>query len=319
MRAFAADEFGEISGLSLRDLPKPTPAPDQLLVQVRAAAVNPADLKVLRHKDGGSFLHASVFPLVLGYDFSGVVVEVGSAAGKHAVGDEVYGFLPYARGTTQGSYSEFIAVGADTAGPKPKSITHEQAAAAATSAATALQALRKGKLAAGQRVLVNGAAGGVGSYAVQIAKAMGAQVSGTASASKVAHVTALGVERVYDYKATPLAAITEKFHVVFDCASTSSFGTCAALLEPGGAYVSLLPGPGAFLGVARSWFSSKRAAFIICKSVAADLAEIGAWFDAGKLTSAVDASYPLAELPAALERFAAGDVRGKIAVTVASA
>ena len=167
---------------------------------MRAAAVNPADLKVLAHRGGGSFLHASRFPLILGFDFSGVVAEVGAAAGPHAIGDEVFGFLPYARSTRGGSFGEYVAVGADTVGPRPRSISHEQAAAAATSAATALQALRKGKLAAGQTVLINGASGGVGSYAVQIAKILGATVIATCSASKIDHVKALGATRVYDYK-----------------------------------------------------------------------------------------------------------------------
>ena len=129
-----------------------------------------ADLKVLQHKDGGKpCLHASaVFPLILGYDFSGVVAEIGRKAGSHKVGDEIYGFLPYARSTRNGTYAEFVAVGAATAGPKAKAVSHEQAAASATSAATALQVLRdKHAITPASSVLVNGASGGVGYYAVQ--------------------------------------------------------------------------------------------------------------------------------------------------------
>ncbi len=315
MRAYASDKFGDIAELTLRDLPKPIANPDQLLIAVKAAAVNPADLKVLAHRDGGSFLHASKFPLVLGYDFSGVVAEAPKT-GAHAVGDEVYGFLPYARGTRGGTYAEFVSVGADQVGRKPKSISHEEAAASATSAMTALQALHKGKLAAGQSVLINGASGGVGSYAVQIAKNLGATVIATASAAKLEYAKALGCARVYDYKATPLAQIEERFDVVFDVASTSTFGVCAPLLRPSGAYVTLLPTPRLFLGMGRALFSSKRCTFIVVKPVAADFGQLATWFDEGTLKPILDASYPLDELPKALERVRTGDVRGKIAITI---
>src|SRR5512141_1088317 len=108
MRAYASEKFGEVSDLKLVDVPAPVPAGGELLVEVHAAAVNPADLKVLEHRDGGSFLHASVFPLILGFDFSGVVTA--APGGTHAVGDEVFGFLPYARRTRGGTYAELVAV-----------------------------------------------------------------------------------------------------------------------------------------------------------------------------------------------------------------
>jgi NADPH:quinone reductase-like Zn-dependent oxidoreductase len=317
MRAYAANRFGDIGELQLKELPKPVPAADQILVEVKAAAVNPADLKVLAHRDGGSFLHASAFPLMLGYDYSGVVVEVGAEASPHQVGDEVYGFLPYARRNRAGSFAEFVAVGAGTAAKKPTNLTHAEAAAAATSVATAYQALRdKARLAAGQHVLINGASGGVGSYAVQLAKAMGAEVSATASASKLEHVTRLGATTVYDYKATPLAQLAAKFDVVLDVAATSGYGTCARLLNKGGTYVTLLPSAGVFLGMARALFSSKRCRFVIVQSIAADFTDIAGYFEAGKLVSAVDSTYPFAELPAALARMQSGEARGKIAITI---
>ncbi len=317
MRAYASDKFGEISDLRLQDVPKPVPTADQILVEVRAAAVNPADLKVLGHKDGGRFLHAASFPLILGYDFSGVVREVGAASAPHAVGDEVYGFLPYARTTRGGTYAEFVAVGAAAAAKKSAAVTHEQAAAAATAATTALQALRdKGRLAAGQRVLVNGGSGGVGGFAVQIAKALGATVSATCSAGKMAHVTESGADQVIDYKATPLGALTETFDLVLDVASTSSYGTCAHLLNPGGAYVTLMPSVGLVFGLMRTLFSSRRCGFVMVKPVAADFAQISTWFDEGKLRPQVDSTFPLADLPRALEHLHSGGVRGKIAITI---
>ena len=143
MRAFAADRHGPISELTLRDLPQPEAGRGQLLVRVHGAALNPADLKVLEHRDGGSFLHASKFPLVLGFDFSGVVAEVGTGASGHAVGDEVFGFLPYSRGNRRGTFAEYVAVDADSVARKPRTIDHAAAAAAATTASSALQALHK--------------------------------------------------------------------------------------------------------------------------------------------------------------------------------
>ena len=314
MRAQASERFGSVGELKIMDLPVPVPVAGELLVEVHAAAVNPADLKVLEHRDGGSLLHASVFPLILGFDFSGVVVA--APGGTHAVGDAVFGFLPYARRTRGGTYAELVAVGATTVGPKPKAISHAEAAAAATSAATALQGLRKGRIAAGKTVLINGASGGVGSYAVQIAKCLGATVAATCSASKQAFVAALGADRVIDYRATPLAQLQERFDLVFDVASTSSYGGCAHLLAAGGAYITLLPSLGLVTGMARALFSSRRCAMLVVAPRAADFAELAGWFDAGKLKPQLDATYPLAELPAALERQRTGEVRGKLAIAV---
>jgi NADPH:quinone reductase-like Zn-dependent oxidoreductase len=320
MRAFISDRFGDVDDLHLREVARPAPGPGQLLIEVRAAALNPADLKVLRHKDGGSFLHASTFPLMMGFDFSGSIAEVGSAAGRHAVGDEVFGFLPYARSTRGGSYAEYVVADAGAVGPKPRSISHEQAAAAATAATAALQGLRdEGKLAAGQSILINGASGGVGSFAVQIAKLLGASVSATASAAKLDYVKSLGADRVYDYRTTTLAQIRERFAVVLDVASTSSFGACASLLEPAGTYVALLPSPSVFLGMGRALFSAKRCKFVVVKPLAGDLDQLRTWLDEGKLRPILDSSYPFAELPAALARMRSGDVRGKLAVTIGGA
>ena len=316
MRAFAADRHGPISGLTLRDLPQPKPGTGQLLVRVHGAALNPADLKVLEHRDGGSFLHASKFPLLLGYDFSGVVAEIGAGATGHAVGDEVYGFLPYARGNRSGTFAEYVVVDAGRVGRKPRTLDHAASAAAATTACSALQALRKGPALADRWVLIHGASGGLGSYAVQVAKALGARVVGTASAPKLDYVRGLGADEVVDYRATPLSKLDKKFALVLDAADASSFAECAPLLEPKGTYVTTLPSPRLALGMLRALFSSKRCAFFIARSDPRDLDQLREWFDAGKLRSAVERTYPFAELPAALETLRSGSNRGKLAVTI---
>ena len=174
MRGYAIDHFGTIDDLRLRDdLEAPTPGPGQVLVNVAAAALNPSEWKVLSGNTAGRFLHAPRFPLVLGYDFSGQIEALGAEVDDFEVGDSVFGFLPYSRKNRQGSLCELVAVPAETIAPKPDRVSHIEAACAATAGVTALQALSdKGRLDSDQRVLVNGASGGVGSYAIQIVRAM---------------------------------------------------------------------------------------------------------------------------------------------------
>ena len=257
--------------------------------------------------------------MTFGFDFSGVVEAVGGDVQGRSVGDEVFGFLAYARSTKQGSFAELVSVKPDTVGDKPSNITHEEAAAAATTGCTALQALEeKGRLQSGQKVLVNGASGGVGSYAVQIASQLGAEVWGTASSAKADFVKRLGAARVIDYKTTPLGSIDEKFDLVLDAASKSSFGKVSSILEPGGAYVTLLPSLGFLMGILTSLFSSKRCGTVVVKSRAADLNRLAGWFAEGKLEASVDSTFSLSEIQAAVAAQEGGKVQGKIAVTVAS-
>jgi NADPH:quinone reductase-like Zn-dependent oxidoreductase len=256
--------------------------------------------------------------MTFGFDFSGVVEAVGDEVQGRSVGDEVFGFLAYARSTKQGSFAELVSVKPDTVGDKPSNITHEEAAATATVGCTALQALTdKGGLQSGQRVLINGASGGVGSYAVQIASELGAEVWGTASAAKADFVKSLGAARVIDYKAARLGDIGEKFDVVLDAASMSSFGEVSSVLAPGGAYVTLLASLDLLTGMLASFFSSKRCGVVVVKSRTNDLNRLANWLEAGKLRASVDAIFPLEQLPAALAAQKAGQTQGKLAITVA--
>ena len=165
-------------------------------------------------------------------------------------------------------------------------------------------------------MLIHGASGGVGSFAVQIAKALGARVVGTASAANLDFVRELGADEVVDYRATPLTKLDKKFATILDAADASSFAECAALLEPRGTYVTTLPSPRLVFGMLRAVFSSKRCAVLIVKSTPRDLDQLREWFDTGKLRSTVARSYPFTELPAALEDLRSGKHRGKLAVTI---
>ena len=283
-----------------------------------AASVNPADLKVITGKDGGRFLHAKNHPTAIGFDFSGTVEEVGANVRGRSVGDEVFGFLAYSFSTKQGSFAELVAVKPDRVGVKPPGISYEAAAAAATVGCTALQGLReRGRLKPGQRVLVNGASGGVGSYAVQIALALGANVTGTSSAAKADFVRGLGVEEVIDYRKTPLQSLEQTYDVFLDAASMSSFREVKGLLNRGGAYVTLLPTAALFGGMLLSIFSSKRCSFVTVQSRAADLDQLAQWLSTGELAPSVEQTFPLSEIGTALTTLASGSVRGKIALRIA--
>jgi NADPH:quinone reductase-like Zn-dependent oxidoreductase len=317
MRAAILDRNGSIDSLRIGELDPPQVGPDTILVRVHAAALNPADPKVVTGKDGGGFLHAKNFPTAIGFDFSGVVEEAGANVRGRSVGDEVFGFLAYARSNKQGSFAELVAVSPETVGTKPPGVTHEDAAATATVGSTALQALRdKGRLKAGQRVLVNGASGGVGSHAVQIARQLGAEVWGTASAAKADFVWSLGASQVIDHKRTPLGSIDAKFDLVLDAASKSSFHEASGMLNRGGAYVTLLASPSLLTGMLSSVFSSKRCGVIVVKSRTADLDQLAEWLAAGQLNASVDQTFALSDISAALKAMEAGRAPGKIAVRI---
>lgn len=317
MRAAILDSVGAIENVRIGEIEPPKVTDGTILVRVRAASVNPADLKVIRGKDGGGFLHAKNYPTAIGFDFSGVVERVGANARGRAVGDEVFGHLAYSPSTKQGSFAELVAVKPETVGLKPPGVRHEDAAAAATVGCTALQGLRdRGRLKSDQKVLVNGASGGVGSYAVQIALALGADVVGTASAAKTRFVRSLGVEQVIDYRETPLTSLDETFDVLLDAAATSSFGEARRLLNRGGAYVTLLPSPSLVGGMVLSLFSSKRCGFVTVQSRAADLEQLASWIVSGALKTSVEEAFPLSDIRTALSALDSGRVQGKLAVRV---
>lgn len=315
MRAMVIDGYGKDP--VLRDIEPPGLGPGQVRIRVTAAAINPADLKVASGKDGARFLKAAKFPLPIGYDFAGSIAELGSGVTGLDAGDRVFGFLPYSSKTRQGSLVESLVADAAAIAPLPDGVGEREAAASATVASTALQALRDaGRLRQGDRVLVNGASGGVGSVAVQIARVLGAEVWGTSSAAKKGFVQELGVTRAIDYREQPIGDIDGRFAVVFDAASRSSFLECRGLLDRGGAYVTLLPTPRFVAGKIASLLSSKRCHVVIVKPRRTDLATVAGWIAAGQLDVPIDSSYPLADAATAMAHLASGEVSGKIAIEV---
>ena len=298
------------------EVSEPVAGPGQVLVRVAWSAVNPADLKVASGQFVGRFLHARVSPLVLGWDFAGTVEACGGGVVDLQVGDEVYGHLAYAASTRQGAFAERVAVDRTTVAKRPAGMAADVAAAAATPGLTALQSLRNlGRLPRGGRVLLIGAAGGVGSLAIGIAKRLGGKVTAVCSTYAVDFVSGLGADEVVDRRQQDPLQIPGPFDVVFDAASAHSFASCRRLLTPSGAYVRTLPDLNVGLGKLATLFSSQRCEFVTVRSVARDLELLASWITAG-MQVPIDARFPVRELARGLERCQKGEARGRVAIQV---
>lgn len=303
-----------ISGLHAQDLPEPVAGPGRVVVRMRASAVNPADEKVLSGSLVGSILHGKQSPVVVGYDVAGTVESVGAGVTELSVGDEVFGHLPYGRGTLRGTYAERVEVAACDLARSPAKLTPSTAAAIGTAGMTALQAMRDtGGLKAGQRVLIIGASGGVGSLAVGIAVRLGAEVTAVCSASAMDFVRALGATHVRD-RASALGGDT-RFHVVFDAASAHSWFSTRHLLEPGGTYVATLPGAAAMAGIAVAPLFGQRARFFTLAARRSDLDLLASWALDG-MPVPIDSTFPVRDLAAALARMGRGGMKGRVVIEV---
>jgi NADPH:quinone reductase-like Zn-dependent oxidoreductase len=314
----ASPSYGRLEQLAVTELPVPEPGPGQVRVRVHASALNPADFKTVT----GSikFLHGRSFPLVVGYDFSGVVDAIGSNVTGYALGDEVFGFLPYGGSTKQGAFAEQLIASASAIARKPASVGHTVAAAAATPALTALQAmLDVGRLGKGGKVLLIGASGGVGSLALGVARKLGASVTAVCSTHAVDFVRELGASEVIDRtKSDPLVAAGGGYDVVFDAAAAHRWSAVRHLLTTNGTYVTTLPSVSLFVDMALSVVSSTRCRFVAVKPKGADLEQLGRWLDE-ELKVPIESTVPVREVATALARMMRGQMSGRIAVQVAGA
>ncbi|CAM5590126.1 MULTISPECIES: NADP-dependent oxidoreductase [Streptomyces] len=308
MRAIIQDTYGGPDVLRETRLPKPEPGPGEILVAVRAAGVNPTDWK---HRAQAGFVDR--LPLVLGWDVSGVVEALGYGVTLFAPGEEVFGMLPYPHGP--GSHAEYVVGPARAFTRKPSVIDHVRAGALPLVSLTAYQALLDtAGIGPGQRVLIHAAAGGVGHAAVQIAKAHGAYVIGTASAAKHDLLRELGADEVVDYRTTDFAEAVEEVDTVLDPVGGETRSRSIGLLRPGGTLVSLLAGPSE--ETARA---AERGARMVTMLVEADHAGMNVVADlvaAGALRPRIEEVFPLAEAAAAHRRGETGRTTGKIVLTV---
>ncbi|MBT8470064.1 MAG: NAD(P)-dependent alcohol dehydrogenase [Deltaproteobacteria bacterium] len=311
MRAVLIDRYGGPEVLRLASVPRPVPTRGQVLVRTRFIGVNPKDVIVRK----GKFQIATgkKFPLIVGHDIAGEVVEVGDGADL-AKGDQVYGMINDFAGR---AYAEYAAVDCQQLAKAPSSIELAVAAAVPLAAQTALQGLRDdGQLRAGQAVLINGASGGVGVFAVQIAKILGARVTAVCSHRNVELVTDLGADRVIDYTKTELVDLDERFDVIFDVFGNYHFDKLKTLLSARGIYVNTIPSARIFKDVARSFVRRQRAKLVLVKSRRDQLDWLRQQIDAGKLRVVVDRSFPLADVAEAHRYMETKRARGKVVLAV---
>jgi NADPH:quinone reductase-like Zn-dependent oxidoreductase len=311
MKAAVTEAFGGIDRVVVRDVPKPAPGPGEVLVRVRAASMNPLDCKL---REGQlRFIWRLRPPFVLGVDLAGEVEAVGPGVTRLRPGDAVFGELP-----RPGAHAEYAVAGEDHLLPRPGRLSFEEAAAIPAAAMSALQALRdEARLRAGERVLVNGAGGGIGTFAVQIAKAWGARVTAVASAGKQELLRELGVDECLDYAKADFARRDGAFDVIFDVVPNRSFPGCRRALAPGGTYVTALPGPGPFLWralTALPLFGGRRCRALMLRPKRSDLEELARLAEAGKLRPVVGEVFALDAIREAHVRMQSGHARGKIVV-----
>jgi NADPH:quinone reductase-like Zn-dependent oxidoreductase len=323
MQAVVQDTYGTAEVLHLARIATPEIADDDVLIRVRAAGVHIGDWHVMMGQP--YLMRVMGFGLrapkarVRGLDVAGTVQATGKNVARFQVGDDVYG-------TCNGSFAEYATGKEDTLALKPTNLTFEQAAAVPTSACTALQALRAGQIASGRKVLIIGASGGVGMFAVQIAKSFGAEVTGVSSPAKIDLVRSLGADSVIDYTKSELTADGRRYDLILDMGGNRSLSELRAALTPKGALV-LVGGEGGGRWIGGAMGRSVRALLIsrfvghnlrmlVASAKAADLQYLTELLEAAKVTPVLDKTYPLSQVPDAIRYLSGGKARGKVVITV---
>ncbi len=320
MKAWVLDRYGPPERLELRDVPFPAfKDENEVLVRVRASSVNPADRHNLKppflFRRGQGFLRPREGRP--GLDFSGSVEVVGKDVKDLHVGDEIYG-------VARGAFGEYAVADRSEVAPKPTRLTFEQAAAVPIAGTTALQGLRdKAQLKPGQRALVNGASGGVGTFAVQIAKALGAEVHGVCSSRNVDLIKSLGADRVFDYSKEDFTKSGQRYDVIADTQLNHRLSAYRRVLNPNGLLLAIGAGPGSISRVLPRLIKTMiatpivgpKAKFFIASVRTEPLLALKDLLESGKVTPVIDRSYPLTQVPDALRYLIEGHARGKIIVT----
>lgn len=325
MRAVVQDRYGPPSVLRWEEIDRPVPGPGEVLVRLGAAAIHPGDYFVMT---GRPYVVRLAFGLrrprhgIPGRDLAGVVSEVGENVTDFRVGDAVFGW------STTGTLAQYVCVPSDQLVRVPSTISIEQAAAVPTSALTAYQAIGEiGRVRQGQRVLITGASGGVGSFAVQIAAALGADVTGVCSTSNIDLVRSIGATEAIDYTRTDLTELASeerRFDFILDNVEAQPLAVMRQLLTPTGTLIPNSGHGGRWFGPigriisarVRSAFTRQRLTPFFSTEKRADLIAIAALIEAGKLTPIIDRTYPLSEAAQALDYLAGGHTRGKVVITI---
>jgi NADPH:quinone reductase-like Zn-dependent oxidoreductase len=323
MKAAVRDRYGSPDIVEFREIDKPVPADGEALVRIRAASLNLADWYAVTGRPWVGRMAMGVLKpkeRLLGTDYAGTVEAVGKSVTQFRPGDEVFG------GRT-GALAEYVVGRADRAMvPKPANVTFEEAAAVPVAAITALQGLRdKGQLQPGQKVLINGASGGVGTFAVQIAKALGAEVTAVCSTGNLDIARSLGADHVIDYTREDFTRSDERYDLLLDIAGSRSWSDCKRVLNPqatfvvvGGSRSNRLLGPLGHVAKVRltALGGSRKVVFFIAKLNKADMVTLREFLEAGKVNSFIDKRYELSEIGDALRYIGEGHAQGKIVLTV---
>jgi NADPH:quinone reductase-like Zn-dependent oxidoreductase len=319
MKAIVCRNYGSPDVLKYEEIEKPTPGDDEVLIKVRAASVNPRD-RLFR---GTSYIVRILTGMRkpkdtrLGVDLAGQVEAVGRNVTGFKPGDEVFG-------SCRGAFAEYACTSESALVVKPENVTFEQAASVSVAARTALQGLRdKGHIQPGQKVLINGAAGGVGTFAVQIAKSFGADVTGVCSTRNVEMVRSIGADRVIDYTQENFTKLGQRYDIIFDCVGNHPVSACRRVLDPNGICV-IAGGPSkvwivltrALKALVLSRFVSQNFVMFIARRSKEDLTIMHDLMKAGKVTPVIDRRYSLNEVPEAIRYLEEGHARGKVVITV---
>jgi NADPH:quinone reductase-like Zn-dependent oxidoreductase len=321
MKAIVHERYGRPDVLEVREVDRPVLEDDQVLVRVHASSVNPVEWYGVT-----GFYFARIGnglrkpkDTAVGGDLAGRVEAVGGDVTEFEPGDEVFG-------TSGGSWAEYAAARTERLATKPANVSFEEAAAAPVAGLTALQALRDhAQVRPGQKVLINGASGGVGTFAVQIGKALGAEVTGVCSTRNVEQARSLGADRVVDYTQEDFTKLGERYDVMLDIAGSRSFFACRRVLTPDATLV-LIGGPMTYRGlgplphlagtILKSLARSQTVSFFVAKINAEDLVFLKELLEAGEVTPVIDRRYQLSEAPEALSYLGEGHARGKVVITV---
>jgi NADPH:quinone reductase-like Zn-dependent oxidoreductase len=317
MKAIVYHKYGPPDVLQLKDVEKPTPRDNEVLVKVHAAAANPADWHLMRAEPFLARLENGLLKpknTKLGADVAGRVEAVGRNVTQFQVGDEVFGGMTL---NELGGFAEYVCAPEELLALKPARLTFEQAAAVPLAAFTALQGLRdKGQIQPGQKVLINGASGGVGTFAVQIAKSFGTEVTGVCSTRNLDMVRSIGADHVIDYTQEDFTRKGQQYDLIFDAVGNRSVSDYKRALSPNG--ICAVAG---FTNLSRLFqvmlLGGKKIGLMeTAKPDKKDLAFIKELLEAGKVIPVIDRLYPLSEVPEAIRYLEAGHARGKVVITV---
>jgi len=322
MKAAVYTRYGPPDVVQVTDVEKPVTKDDEVLIKVRAASVNPLDWHFMRGTPYVVRIPAGLLKPKdrrLGVDVAGQVEAVGRNVTQFKTGDEVFG-------SCRGAFAEYVCTSESALAMKPDNVTFEQAASVPVAALTALQGLRdKGQIQPGQKVLINGAAGGVGTFAVQIAKSFGTDVTGVCSTRNVEMVRSIGADRVVDYTQEDFTNSGQRYDLIFDCVGNHSLSACRCVLNPKGIYIAVggpsgrwMIGPlaRAIIAPVLSRFVSQKLVLVLVRRSKEDLTSMHELMEAGKVTPVIDKRYRLSEVPEAIRYLEEGHARGKVVITL---